>query len=206
MTQNPWHWIIDETNFSANEKLVALAIKRHANSAGWAWPSAERISRLTGLSRASVYRAIDSLDRKGALERDESGTYVKYRIRQQQGLLFSSANWGANSLWNSSENRDENLCIGEENVLPQRRDRLPQRREVRNSSEDRKPGPSRAHPARGSMWKWDQKARRIVREIELVKQIYAGSLEGSDSAARRDARLDSLFAELKRVPGVREVG
>jgi hypothetical protein len=207
LTQNPWHWIIDEPNFSANEKLVALVIKRHANKDGWSWPSAERISKLSGLSRATCYRALATLDQKAALEVDNSGAFPKYRIRQQQGLLFSTANWGANALWESSGNDEQILCRVDENRLPERPSSLTQRREVRNRSEDRKPGPSRSHPERGSnLWKWDQKARRIIREIELVKQTYAGSLDGSDSAARRDARLDSLFAELERVPGVRKVG
>jgi Helix-turn-helix domain len=193
VTPNPWHWIVDE-NWPANEKLVALVIKRHANAEGWAWPSPERIARLSGLSRATVFRALRWLEDKSAVETKIERGIKKYRLTQQQGLLFSSAN----SLWESCEK-------AEDDRLTQRLQSLPLRREVRTTREDRKPLPLRAQTARGNLWKLDAKARRILREIALLQEANIGAgpeviRPGSEPRANTiEQKIAGLYAELERI-------
>jgi DNA-binding MarR family transcriptional regulator len=190
VTNNPWHWIIDEPYFSSQEKLVALVIKRHANASGWAWPSPERIARLSGLSRATVFRAIGSLEKKNILEKDGH----RYRIVQRQGLLFSSSN----SLWESCENREDILLNPVGESLPQRLDSLPVRREVRTSLEDRKSKPPRAQPARApQVWKLREKAKRLLREIDLIRETNAGTLGGFSD--RTNEKITTRLIELERI-------
>ncbi|MGA3295250.1 MAG: helix-turn-helix domain-containing protein [Candidatus Acidiferrales bacterium] len=190
MTPNPWHWIVDE-NWPANEKLVALVIKRHANAEGWAWPSPERISRLSGLSRATVFRALRWLEDRVALEtkieREHGVEVKKYRLLQQQGLLFSSAN----NLWESCEKTEESR-------LSERPGSLPLRREVRTTGEDRKPKPFRAETARGNLWKLNAKAKRILGEIEYLRATIVGAGPSYDTSGT-EQRIALLYAELDRI-------
>src|ERR1700741_2343156 len=178
--------------------MVALALKRHANADGWSWPSPRRISALTGLGRSTVYQALKSLRACGALEKRTGGGPPRYRVAQQQGLLFSSAN----SLWESSGNHEENLFTAVESCPPHGIQSPLPGLEVRNYIEDRKPTPTRAHPARGSrpLWRQDAKRKRLMREIEGIREAYAGTPEyDAEALTRRDYRLRALYAELERI-------
>lgn len=172
MTNNPWHWIIDEPNFTAAEKLVAMVIKRHQSGDREAWPSLARISRLSCLSKTTVQRAIRALESKNALAKTRGvDGFVRYRVEQTQGLLFSTAN----SLCKSGGNTDNRCANRRADVVPQTTGVVPQTTEVRIEPEDRKPKPSRARPARGSqMWKLDAKAKRIVAEIGYLRATIVG--------------------------------
>lgn len=198
MTENPWHWIIDEPKFTYAEKLVALVYVRHQNRTGWAWPSPGRISRLCGLSKSTVQRAIKSLKAKNAIENDiaEDG-FVSYRIRQSQGLLFSTAN----SVWKSCGNTD-NACANQRpGGVTQTRGGVTQTPEVRIEPEDQKPKPSRAHPARGSqLWKLDAKAKRIIAEIQYLRATIVGC--GPSDLGQieyTERRIEQLRMELERI-------
>jgi len=66
------HWIMDELPpvHRANGAAVWVAIGRHADRyTDECWPSRETIAAQIGKSRATVERAIDALERIGALER-----------------------------------------------------------------------------------------------------------------------------------------
>jgi hypothetical protein len=55
--------------------VVYVAIARHVNEDGYAWPSATRIMRYTGMGKRSVWRAIQVLEIAGwiAVERTKGG-------------------------------------------------------------------------------------------------------------------------------------
>lgn len=53
---------------SSSEKLVLIAYAEHANRHGYAWPSAQRLADVTGLSRATVTRANASLRKRGLIK------------------------------------------------------------------------------------------------------------------------------------------
>lgn len=195
---NWWHWIIDEPKFTYAEKLVALVYVRHQGRTGWSWPSPGRISRLCGLSKTTVWRATRSLEAKNAIEKDiaEDG-FVSYRIRQSQGLLFSTAN----SMWKSSGNADNagaNQSLG---GFTRKQGGFTQKPEVRIEPEDRKPKPSRAHPARGSqLWKLDAKAKRLIAEIQYLRTTIVGC--GPSDLGQieyTERRIGQLRMELERI-------
>ena len=198
--QNPWHWIIDEPKFSYAEKLVAIVFVRHQDRSGWSWPSAERISRLAGLSRSKVYEAIASLRQKNALRSRQDGYLTKFRIEQVQGLLFAPPD-------QRQIDREEVVEIGTGktvdgcgnpstwwNRCP------PGGLEDRKEYEDRKSISARANPARGfPTGKVNAKQQRIIVEIERLKAAYAGagpSDRGDIAGVER--RIELLRAELAR--------
>lgn len=49
-------------------KLALLALADHADNHGYCWPSIPRIVERTGLSRATIYRSIDTLTALGVLQ------------------------------------------------------------------------------------------------------------------------------------------
>jgi hypothetical protein len=61
--------IIDDPKLSSHEKLVLLVLARHCDGRGVCWPSKRVIVERSGLSRASVMRALTSLERSGKLDR-----------------------------------------------------------------------------------------------------------------------------------------
>jgi Helix-turn-helix domain len=188
VTPNLWHWIVDEPNLSGHEKWVAVVVQRHANGEGWAWPSPERISRLSGLSRRTVYYALSSLEAKNVLEKNTEKTYPRYRIVQRQGLLFSTAN----TLLENCENVRKTV----ETSAPPALHSAPGAREVRTSLLKTEKN-TRAQPARGgNLWKLHAKRERIKREIQTICEVYAGA--HGDDVVRRDYKLRLLYAELEK--------
>lgn len=56
--------------WSASARHVAAAIATHVSDVdGTCWPSDARLSRLTGLGRSTVQRAVAELEAEGAIER-----------------------------------------------------------------------------------------------------------------------------------------
>lgn len=204
MTRNPWHWIIDEPKFTYAEKLVALVYVRHQNRTGWAWPSPERISRLCGLSRSKVYEAITSLRSKNALRVLDEGYLTKYRVEQIQGLLFAPPDLREIDCENLVEGKSKTsgkTVDGCEKPSTTWNFRPPGGLEDRIEPEDRKPKPSRAHPARGSqLWKLDAKAKRIIAEIQYLRATTVGC--GPSDLGQieyTERRIEQLRMELGRI-------
>ncbi|MBE6383064.1 MAG: helix-turn-helix domain-containing protein [Lentisphaerae bacterium] len=70
-----------EAQLAASGKLTYLALAYHANSPdGIAWPSVATLRRETSLSKATLARAIDSLQRAGFLSKTKTGRMTKYMI------------------------------------------------------------------------------------------------------------------------------
>lgn len=70
-------------------KLVLLAIARHADKRGSCYPSAARLMTVTGLSKASVYRKISYLEKRGFIKvtrrgKDGKKTSNLYRLLLSQ--------------------------------------------------------------------------------------------------------------------------
>ncbi len=69
-------------------KLALLALADHADNQGYCWPSIPRIVERTGLSRATIYRSIDTLTALGVLQlvKRNSGNayYLAFEITSSQ--------------------------------------------------------------------------------------------------------------------------
>lgn len=84
-----WFWVenaIFDAEISHQAKLVYLYLCRCANGNGASWPSIKRISTGTGISIASVKRALDELidgqylDRQSGQDGGNSNTYTVLRL------------------------------------------------------------------------------------------------------------------------------
>ena len=64
---------IDHSETQGSTFLVLLILADHANSDGRCWPTAERIAARARVSRSTVFRAIDELERMGELKRETRG-------------------------------------------------------------------------------------------------------------------------------------
>lgn len=76
-----------DPTLAASAKLVWMALAGHLGPSGTeVWPSMTRLSRRTGLSRATVLRAVGDLEDAGliAVRRQPSGKSNLYRILQPQ--------------------------------------------------------------------------------------------------------------------------
>jgi SOS-response transcriptional repressor LexA len=59
-----------EAGFDFKAKLVFMCLRRYTNRKnGKAWPSYPRMMEFTGLSRASIARALEALEKKGWISR-----------------------------------------------------------------------------------------------------------------------------------------
>lgn len=56
-------WAFAQHETSPTQRLVLLALADHANADDLTWPSIERLTDMTGLSRATVFRALRDLKR-----------------------------------------------------------------------------------------------------------------------------------------------
>ncbi len=62
--------LLQNEDLTANEKIVVTALLLHRNQKnGACYPGIARISKLASLSRATVLRVLDSLEKKGVIER-----------------------------------------------------------------------------------------------------------------------------------------
>ena len=72
--------IVWEVDLPPNEKIVLLAIAKHANEDGKAWPSQDRLSKYTGLSSRTVIRILSSLEKKKIIHIKKRQSTNLYRI------------------------------------------------------------------------------------------------------------------------------
>ena len=62
--------LLQNEDLTASEKIVVTALLLHRNQkSGACYPGLARISRLSSLSRMTVFRVLDSLEKKGIIER-----------------------------------------------------------------------------------------------------------------------------------------
>lgn len=92
-----WHWIIDDPKLLMAEKMVLLTITRNQRGNAPARISLARIAALMGVkSVRCVTKALAAIEAKGYRVVVESGKgrhrFNLYRVRQEQGILFSNAN------------------------------------------------------------------------------------------------------------------
>ena len=74
-------YILRAPRLSANERLVLLAISDHLGDKRSAWPSADRLAKMTGLARRTVLRTIKALDDSGRIAVVRStGRANRYRM------------------------------------------------------------------------------------------------------------------------------
>ena len=63
----------DHSETQGSTFLVLLALGDHANSDGVCWPSMDRVAARARVSRSTVIRAIEELERRGELKRQRGG-------------------------------------------------------------------------------------------------------------------------------------
>lgn len=68
LTATRWAWSV--TGLAAGSKLVLLALADHADDDGRCWPAQDRLSEMTGLSRATVQRSLVALEELDLLTRE----------------------------------------------------------------------------------------------------------------------------------------
>lgn len=62
-------WVLESSRSEGSDRLVLLAIANHADATGGlSWPSVELIGKEARVSRATVFRSLDSLRALGELE------------------------------------------------------------------------------------------------------------------------------------------
>ena len=62
--------LLQNEDLTASEKIVVTALLLHRNQkSGACYPGLARISKLSSLSRITVLRVLDSLEKKGIIER-----------------------------------------------------------------------------------------------------------------------------------------
>nr|WP_246185825.1 helix-turn-helix domain-containing protein [Pandoraea iniqua] len=81
--------------------VVYLVIKAHANfRTGFASPSIDLISTMSGVSRSQVIRALETLEREGYIERTLAGRSNKYVLREKVLIRDRSGQQSAIASWN----------------------------------------------------------------------------------------------------------
>ena len=74
------HWAFAQP-INTSAKFVLVAIANHANAHGLAWPGVDRLAAMTGMHRATVFRALDQLLAARLLEREtRPGQSNLYRL------------------------------------------------------------------------------------------------------------------------------
>jgi DNA-binding transcriptional regulator YhcF (GntR family) len=77
----------------AKAKLVLLKLADNANDQGVAWPHIETIAAETGLSRSSVFKALNELEESGIIERHRGRNEVIYTIQKSRLETSRSPDW-----------------------------------------------------------------------------------------------------------------
>ena len=90
MTIAAIEWAFTQQIEIPSAKLVLLALADHANDKGHCWPSMERLQDRTGLSRATVYRAIDTLTGIGLVQMVKRGRANNYNLAMSQDEIGKS--------------------------------------------------------------------------------------------------------------------
>jgi len=81
MAINAIEWAFQQDVAVPSAKLVLLSLADHANATGYCWPSIARIVQRTGLSRATVFRSIETLTGLGLVAQAyEQGKVNKYTL------------------------------------------------------------------------------------------------------------------------------
>jgi len=63
-------WVYDRSRpRCASHKAVLALLAHHANTAGFAWPGMALLQRRTGLSRATIWRAVKEAEERGEVRR-----------------------------------------------------------------------------------------------------------------------------------------
>ena len=71
MSAKAMFWALDLEGLSSTQKLVLILLANHANEDDVCWPSITRLTKKAGLGRATVFRALDELERQGIVTRTE---------------------------------------------------------------------------------------------------------------------------------------
>lgn len=101
MSVHAYAWAWQQPTASANQKLVLLAMCEFADSTGLCWPSLPTLARMSGLHRATVFRALDELVTAGLVMRATGrGKSNTYRLQLVAPRLPSEARESA--LWDES--------------------------------------------------------------------------------------------------------
>ncbi len=81
MAINAIEWAFEQNVSVPSAKLVLLSLADHANVTGYCWPSIARLSKRTGLSRATIFRSIETLTGLGLVAQAyEQGKVNKYNL------------------------------------------------------------------------------------------------------------------------------
>ena len=59
----------DRSSATGSTLLVLLALADHANAEGLCWPAIARVAHMAGVDRATVFRALNDLEKAGDLKR-----------------------------------------------------------------------------------------------------------------------------------------
>lgn len=87
-------WGGDAKRLGPHASMVLLAIKTHADHrTGEAFPSATRLSELTGVSRREVIRSLGRLTEAGYLARQADGRRMRYRVQERVGGSDAVITW-----------------------------------------------------------------------------------------------------------------
>lgn len=95
-------WAFDQHETTPTQRLVLLALADHADGDNESWPSIELLMEKTGLSKATIYRALSDLIRERVI--DEVKSVKGYRAWE---LLLSQAETGS-SQSETDESQGEN--------------------------------------------------------------------------------------------------
>lgn len=91
----------DAAKMGPHAVVVYLVIKAHANfRTGFASPSIDLISTMSGVSRSQVIRALETLEREGYIERTLAGRSNKYVLREKVLIRDRSGQQSAVASWN----------------------------------------------------------------------------------------------------------
>lgn len=81
MAINAIEWAFEQNIAIPSAKLVLLSLADHANTTGYCWPSIARLSKRTGLSRATIFRSIETLTGLGLIAQSYTqGKVNKYTL------------------------------------------------------------------------------------------------------------------------------
>lgn len=91
----------DAAKMGPHAVVVYLVIKAHANfRTGFASPSIDLISTMSGVSRSQVIRALETLEKEGYIERTLAGRSNKYVLREKVLIRDRSGQQSAVASWN----------------------------------------------------------------------------------------------------------
>lgn len=81
MAINAIEWAFEQDVAVPSAKLVLLSLADHANATGYCWPSIARLAKRTGLSRATIFRSIETLTGLGLVSQAyEQGKVNRYNL------------------------------------------------------------------------------------------------------------------------------